>query len=118
MAQVEIYTALEKCAADKTRSQVVKTLTDAGILASPVMNHLEVYEAGHMRERGSLRWLEDPLFGDVLLQSGHSVGMMTKTPRRTNWIWRPVGGDNVKIYRDMLGVPLSKIEEWYKKAWI
>ncbi len=116
--QIEIYTALEKWAADKTRSQVVKTLTDAGILASPVMNYKEVYEAGHMRERGSLRWLEDPLFGDVLLQSGHSTGMMSKTPRRTNWIWRPVGGDNVKIYRDMLGIPLSKIEGWYNKAWI
>lgn len=117
-AQVEIYNALEKWAADKTRSAVVRQLTDAGILASPVMNYKEVYESPHYRERGTLRWLEDPLFGDVLLQSGHSVGMMSKTPRRTNWIWRPVGADNVKIYRDWLGYPLSKIEEWYAKAWI
>jgi len=117
-AQVEIYEALEKWAADKSRSTVVKILTDAGILASPVMNDREVYECDHYRQRGTLRWLEDPLFGDVLLQSGHSVGMMSKTPRRTNWIWRPVGADNVKIYRDMLGYPLSKIEEWYAKAWI
>jgi hypothetical protein len=29
-----------------------------------------------------------------------------------------VGADNVKIYRDMLGKPISKIEEWYAKAWI
>jgi hypothetical protein len=29
-----------------------------------------------------------------------------------------VGADNVKIYRDLLGIPLSKIEEWYNKAWI
>jgi crotonobetainyl-CoA:carnitine CoA-transferase CaiB-like acyl-CoA transferase len=118
MPQVEIYTALEKWAADKTRSQVVKILTDAGILAAPVMNDREVYECEHYRERGTIRWLDDPLYGDVLLQSGHSVGMMTKTPRRTNWIWRPVGADNVKIYRDLLGIPLSKIEEWYNKAWI
>jgi crotonobetainyl-CoA:carnitine CoA-transferase CaiB-like acyl-CoA transferase len=118
LAQVEIYTALERWAGDKTRSQVVKAMTDAGVLAAPVMNHKEAYEGGHYKERGTLRWLEDPLFGDVLLQSGHSVGMMTKTPRRTNWIWRPVGGDNVKIYRDMLGIPISKIEEWYAKAWI
>jgi hypothetical protein len=43
---------------------------------------------------------------------------MAKTPRRTNWIWRPVGADNVKVYRDLLGYPLSKIEEWYGKAYI
>ncbi|MFQ5855180.1 MAG: CaiB/BaiF CoA transferase family protein [Anaerolineae bacterium] len=117
-AQVEIYEALERWAADKSRSEVVKTLTDAGILAAPVMNDREVYESEHYRERGTVRWLDDPLYGDILLQSGHSVGMMSKTPRRTNWIWRPVGGDNVKILRDWLGFPLSQIEEWYDKAWI
>ena len=52
------------------------------------------------------------------MQSGHSVGMMTKTPRRVNWIWRPVGADNVSIYRDLLGIPLSQIEAWYNKAYI
>ena len=117
-AQGEIYTALEKWAADKTRSQVVKTMTDAGILAAPVMNDREVYECEHYRQRGTIRWLDDPLYGDVLLQSGHSVGMMSKTPRRTNWIWRPVGADNLKIYRDWLGFPTSKVEEWYAKTWI
>ncbi len=118
MAQVEIYQALEKWAHDKSRSAVTKILTDAGILASPVMNDREVHECAHYRERGTLRWLEDPLFGDVLMQAGYSAGSLSKTPRRVNWIWRPVGADNVKIYRDMLGIPISKIEEWYAKAWI
>jgi crotonobetainyl-CoA:carnitine CoA-transferase CaiB-like acyl-CoA transferase len=117
-AQVEIYGALERWAADKSRSEVVKTLTDAGILAAPVMNDREVYESEHYRQRGTVRWLEDPLYGDVLLQSGYSAGLMSKTPRRTNWIWRPVGADNVKILRDWLGFPISQIEEWYDKAWI
>ncbi len=118
MGQVEIYGALEKWASDKTRSAVVKSLTDAGILASPVMNDREVYEFDHYRKRGTIRWLEDPLFGDVALQSGYSAGLLEKTPRRVNWIWRPVGADNVKVYRDLLGYPLSKVEEWYAKAWI
>jgi len=118
LAQIEIYNALEKWAADKTRSQVVKAMTDAGILAYPVMNDREVYENPHYKERGTIRWLDDPLYGDVLLQSGYSTGHMSKTPRKVNWIWRPVGADNVKLYRDMLGYPISKIEEWYAKAWI
>ncbi len=118
LAQVEIYGALEKWAHDKSRSAVVKVLTDAGILASPVMNDREVYECEHYRQRGTIRWLEDPLFGDVVLHAGYSAGALSKTPRRVNWIWRPVGADNLKIYRDMLGYPTSKIEEWYAKAWI
>jgi len=93
----------------------VKTLTDAGLLAMPVMNDKEVYESEHFRQRGTVRWLDDPVFGDVLIQSGHSAGLLSKTPRRVNWIWRPVGADNVKIYHEMLGYPMSKIEEWYEK---
>jgi crotonobetainyl-CoA:carnitine CoA-transferase CaiB-like acyl-CoA transferase len=115
-AQIEIYKALEAWAADKSRSEVAKILTDAGILAMPVLNDKEVYESPHYRERGTLRWLNDPLYGDVLIQSGYSVGMMSETPRRTRWIWRPVGADNVKILHDMLGYPMSTIQEWYERG--
>jgi crotonobetainyl-CoA:carnitine CoA-transferase CaiB-like acyl-CoA transferase len=117
-AQVEIYGALERWAADKSRSQVCKILNDAGLLAEPVRNDREVYESPHFRERGTVRWLDDPLFGDMLLQAGYSCGHMEKTPRRINWHWRPVGADNKKIYNDMLGIPLSRIKEWYDKAYI
>ncbi|MGD9036549.1 MAG: CoA transferase, partial [Syntrophobacterales bacterium] len=117
-AQVEIYAALEKWAADKTRSEVAKILQDAGLLAEPVRNDREAYESPHFRERGTVRWLDDPIFGDMLLHAGYSCGLLEKTPRRVNWHWRPVGADNKKIYRDLLGIPLTQIQEWYDKAWI
>jgi crotonobetainyl-CoA:carnitine CoA-transferase CaiB-like acyl-CoA transferase len=112
-AQIEIYRALEQWAADKTRSQVVEILTNAGLLAMPVMNDKEVYESQHYRERGTIRWIEDPLFGDVLGQHGFSVGLLSETPRRLRWVWRPVGADNVKIYHELLGYPVSQIKKWY-----
>ncbi len=117
-AQVEIYAALEKWASDKSRSEVVKILQDAGILAEPVKNDREVYESEHLRMRGTVRWHDDPIFGDVLQQGTYSAGLMSKTPRRLYWIWRPVGADNVKIYHELLGYPTSKVEEWYAKSWI
>ncbi len=117
-SQVEIYAALEKWAEDKSRSEVVKILQDAGLLAEPVMNDREVYECEHYRERGTLRWLDDPIFGDVLIQSGYASGLMAKSPRRQNWIWRPVGADNIKIYHELLGYPTGTVQEWYDKSWI
>jgi hypothetical protein len=51
----------------------------------------------------------------VLAQCTYSAGLMSKTPRRLKWQWRPVGADNVKIYHDLLGYPMSKIEELYKR---
>ncbi len=113
-AQVEIYTALERWAADKSRSQVVKILTDAGILAAPVMNDREVHEIEHYRQRGTIRWIDDPLFGDMLIQSGYSAGLLSKTPRRVNWIWRPVGADNEYILGKLVGLSseeLRRLEE-------
>jgi hypothetical protein len=44
--------------------------------------------------------------------------LLSATPRRQYWIWRPVGADNVKIYHEMLGYPIAKVKEWYDKAWI
>jgi hypothetical protein len=41
--------------------------------------------------------------------------MLSKTPRRLMWQWRPVGADNVKIYHELLGYPMSKIEELYNR---
>jgi crotonobetainyl-CoA:carnitine CoA-transferase CaiB-like acyl-CoA transferase len=117
-AQVEVYEALEAWAADKSRSEVCDALNNAGILAYPVKSHREVYESEHLRQRGTIRWLDDPLFGDLLAHCTYSTGLMSKSPRRLKWQWRPVGADNVKIYRDMLGIPISQIEEWYEKAWI
>jgi crotonobetainyl-CoA:carnitine CoA-transferase CaiB-like acyl-CoA transferase len=115
-AQIEIYKAIEDWAADKSRSEVVRILKESGLLAAPVMNDREVYECDHYRQRGTVRWNDDPLFGDVVCQSGYSAGLMSKTPRRHKWQWRPVGADNVKIYHELLGMPMSKIQELYDKG--
>jgi len=82
---MEIYKAIEDWAKDKTRSEVVKIFKEAGLLAAPVMNDREVYECEHYRQRGTIRWLDDPLFGDVLAQGTYSAGLMSKTPRRLKW---------------------------------
>jgi crotonobetainyl-CoA:carnitine CoA-transferase CaiB-like acyl-CoA transferase len=117
-AQVDIYAELEDWAKDKSRSEVVRILQGEGLLCEPVMNDREVYENAHYRTRGTVRWIDDPLFGDFLVQGTYSAGLMSKTPRRLYWIWRPVGADNVKFYHELLGYPISKVKEWYDKAWI
>jgi crotonobetainyl-CoA:carnitine CoA-transferase CaiB-like acyl-CoA transferase len=115
-AQIEVYKAIEDWAADKTRSEVVRIFKEAGLLAMPVLNDREVYESDHFRARGTVRWSDDPLFGDVVIQSAYSAGLMSRTPRKHKWLWRPVGADNVKIYHELLGVPMSKIKELYDKG--
>ncbi|MGB9668504.1 MAG: CaiB/BaiF CoA transferase family protein [Thermosulfidibacteraceae bacterium] len=115
-AQIEIYNALEEWARDKSRSEVTKILTEAGLLAMPVLNDKEIYESPHFRARGTIRWQADPSYGDILVHSTYSAGLLSKTPRRKYWDARPVGADNLRIYRELLGYPMSTIKEWYAKG--
>ena len=113
-AQIEIYRALEEWAADKSRSEVVEILNNAGLIAVPVFSAKDVYECDHYWERGTLRWVDDPIFGNVLVHD--CTVKMSETPPRAKWIWRPIGADNIRIYHELLGYPLSKLKELWEKG--
>ncbi|WP_457590389.1 CoA transferase, partial [Geoglobus sp.] len=113
-AQIEIYRALEEWAADKSRSEVVEILNNAGLIAVPVMSARDVYETEHFWERGTLRWVDDPIFGEVLVH-GATV-KMSETPPRIKWVWRPLGADNIRIYHELLGYPIPKLKELWEKG--
>ena len=94
-------------------------VTEDGIIKIPDAAPLpEMLGFINFRQRGTIRYLDDPIFGDVLTHSGYASGLMSKSPRRQNWIWRPVGADNIKIYHELLGYPTATVQEWYDKSWI
>ncbi len=40
---------------------------------------------------------------------------MSETPPRVRRIWRPLGADNVMMYKKFLGLSIEKIKELYGK---
>ncbi|MFQ6050087.1 MAG: CaiB/BaiF CoA transferase family protein [Candidatus Hydrothermarchaeota archaeon] len=114
LAQMEIYGAVEKWAKDKSRAECVEAIQDKGLLAFPVMSAGDIYRWPHMWERGKLRFLDDPIYGDVL--QSWAPALMSETPPRVKWECRPLGADNIKILHDLLGMPMEKIKELYEKA--
>ena len=113
-AQIEIYRALEEWASDKSRSEVVEAINNAGLIAVPVMSAKDIYDAEHFWERGTVRWVDDPLFGEVLTQNWHVK--LSETPPRTKWVWRPIGSDNIRIYHELMGYPMGKLKELWEKG--
>jgi crotonobetainyl-CoA:carnitine CoA-transferase CaiB-like acyl-CoA transferase len=107
-AQREIYEALEAWAADKTKEDAARILDDNDILNQPVWNAKEVAEQPHWRERGSIQWLDDPTFGDVLAQG--PAYKLSETPPRLKTAFKPVGADNEHIYTKLAGLSKSEIE--------
>src|SRR6266540_4709947 len=107
-AQREIYTALEEWADDKTKEDAARILDEGNILNQPVWNAKEVAEHPHWRERGSIRWLDDPHFGDVLAQG--PAYKLSETPPRLKTAFKPVGADNEFIYSKLAGLSRAEIK--------
>jgi len=108
-AQTQIYPELEKWAADKTKEQVWKACVDAGLVAQPVWNSKEVSQQEHFHLRGTLKWLDDPTFGDV--QTQVMPALLSETPARVRWVFKPVGADNEYVLSKLCGYSGSEIAE-------
>ena len=107
-SQREIYRALEAWAGDKTKEQVAQVLDRADIINQPVWNAKEVASHPHWRERGSIFWMDDPTYGDLLSQG--SAFKMSETPPRVKWSLKPVGADNEAIYARLCGLSAEEIK--------
>jgi crotonobetainyl-CoA:carnitine CoA-transferase CaiB-like acyl-CoA transferase len=108
-AQQEIYPALEKWAADKSKEQVAEILDKAGVLNQPVWNAKEVATHPHWTERGAVRWIDDPYFGDLMHQG--PAYKMSQTPPRLKWAFKPVGADNEYILNKLCGFTAEEIKK-------
>src|SRR6266700_2972048 len=112
-AQREIYAALEAWASDKTKEDAARVLDDNDVLNQPVWNAKEVAEHPHWRERGSIQWLDDQTFGDVLAQG--PAYKLSETPPRLKSAFKPVSADNKYIYTKLTKLNKSEIERLQKK---
>lgn len=93
--------------ADKTKPGTVVT----GRLDSPK----EVLEREHWKLRKTFVKLNDPYYGELLIQNS-SFKSMSRTPGRIKWACRPVGADNSLIYLKYLGFGNKKLEELKEKG--
>lgn len=119
LGQQEIYEALEEWAKDYTKEQVVEKLTREGIIATPVLTVKEVCDPDvsewgrHWHQRGSVRWIEDPTFGDVL--SWGPCAHMSESQPKVMWIFKPVGADNEYVYVKLCGLTLEELKSYEEK---
>ena len=107
-SQMEIYPVLEKWAADKTKEQVAAIMDTNNIINQPVWNAKEVANHPHWNERGSVRWLDDPTYGELLHQG--PAYKMSATPARLKWALKPVGADNERIFSELAGLTPADIK--------
>ncbi len=89
-----------------------KVLADPGpgvIVFGPMNPPTRTLTEAHWWERGCLRRLSDPIYGELLLQM--PAWRMTHTPPRLKWACRPAGYHNGLILQKYFGIGPSRAAE-------
>lgn len=80
-----------------------------GIVATGRVNSpRQTIAEDHWWERGAFARVEDPVYGELVVQG--TPWKMTETPPRTRWLCRPVGADNEHVYLKYLGYGRGRLE--------
>ncbi len=83
-------------------------------VAGEVLRPDETAKFDHWYERGALVKFKDKDYGEVLIQG--LPAKMSETPPRLKWVCRPVGADNILVYKELLGYDQKYLEELKKEG--
>ena len=111
----ELHQELERWSATLTSEEILEKFQDymlnkrgPGTVATARLNRPhETLGESHWWERGVFQKVEDPDYGELLLQA--PPWKMSRTPPRIKWACRPVGADTELIYLKYLGLGRSEL---------
>jgi crotonobetainyl-CoA:carnitine CoA-transferase CaiB-like acyl-CoA transferase len=121
--QPKIQHEIEEFTTRYTADEIVQLITDYSkrpdkkgtVVAGRLETPREVLEREHWRERRTFIRLEDPLYGEHLVQNS-TFKTMSGTPGRIRWLCRPIGADNELIYQKYLGIGRGRLQELREKG--
>ncbi|MBI2080417.1 MAG: CoA transferase [candidate division NC10 bacterium] len=95
--------------AAKTKKAMDAAGTRFGFAAAPVMDAKDHHGDPHLRARGSVWELDDPLYGSMTEYG--PAPKLSATPGRMKWAAKPVGWHNAYVFRRILGLPEEAIRD-------
>jgi crotonobetainyl-CoA:carnitine CoA-transferase CaiB-like acyl-CoA transferase len=92
-----------------TRSEVEVLAKRHGFSAAAVATAKDHYLDSHLRARGSVWEMEDPVYGKMVEHG--PAPKLSETPLRYRWAAKPVGFHNEDVFGRLLGLSPDQIEE-------
>ncbi len=92
-----------------TRAEVEAAAHQNGFAAAPVATAKDHYEDPHLRARGSVWEMEDPVYG-TMVEHGPAP-KLSGTPARYKWAAKPVGFHNEYVLGRLLGLRPEQLRE-------
>jgi len=99
--------------AGRTREQVVQAAEGEGFSAAPVRGGKDHYHDPHLRARGTVCEVSDPLYGNM--NEYGPAPKLSESPGRVKWCGKPVGWHNDRVFGELLGLPAGEMETLTRK---
>ncbi len=99
--------------ASRTVDEIVRVAEEGGFSAAPVRGGREHYHDPHLRARGTVCSVEDPLYGRV--DEYGPAPKLSESPGRVKECAKPVGWHNEKVFGEMLGITGEEMEALARK---
>ncbi|MGZ8439993.1 MAG: CaiB/BaiF CoA transferase family protein [Candidatus Deferrimicrobiaceae bacterium] len=100
-------------AASRACDEIVRISEEAGFSAAPVQGGRDQYRNPHLRARGTVWELDDPLYGRI--DEFGPVPKLSESPGRIKWTAKPVGYHNEAVFGDLLGLSVEEREDLERK---
>ncbi|MBI4634831.1 MAG: CoA transferase [Candidatus Rokubacteria bacterium] len=111
--EVALRAEIEKWSVNLNAGEILdKVLADPGpgtVVFGPMNTPTRTLAEEHWWERGCFRRIQDPLYGELVLQM--PAWRMTRTPPRLRWPCRPVGYHNAHLYAKYFGLGPRRLAE-------
>lgn len=101
-------------AARRTRAEILRISEEAGFSAAPVVGGREQYHDPHLRARGTVWELDDPLYGRI--DEFGPCPKLSESPGRIKWTAKPVGYHNEQVFGGLLGLSAEEMEALARKG--
>jgi crotonobetainyl-CoA:carnitine CoA-transferase CaiB-like acyl-CoA transferase len=100
-------------AASRTRDELLRCAATAGFSAVPVRGGRDQYGDRHLRARGTVCEVTDPLYGRI--DEFGPAPKLSKSPGRIKESAKPVGWHNARVFGGLLGLSAAEMEELTRK---
>ncbi|GAB4366632.1 MAG: CoA transferase [Deltaproteobacteria bacterium] len=97
-----------------SREEILRLSETAGFSAAPVVGGADHYRDPHLRARGTVWELDDPLYGRI--DEYGPVPKLSASPGRLRWTAKPVGWHNERVFSGLLGLSEGEMEELTRKG--
>jgi len=104
-----LFAIIAAWVAGKSEAEVDALGDRYGFASAPVVSAKDHYEDPHLRARGTVWRLDDPIYGEVVEYG--PVPKLSESPGRLKWAGKPVGLDTEEILTRLLALSQEEIQK-------